>query len=313
MAMDDVLASPRPRASSTLLHVALFVATLATTLWAGFSWSPLRNGPWTVANVLAGGLPFAASLIAILLTHEMGHYLVARRYGVWATLPYFIPIPFGFGTLGAVIRMKSAIPSRRAALDIAAAGPLAGLAVALPLLAWGLAHSSVVAVPHPTVDAIASPYAALRAWLEGRPAGGVESLVFGDSVLTLAMQHLVVGPLPPGMDVYLHPVALAAWIGLLVTTLNLVPMGQLDGGHILYALLGRRGAHVASRIVSWGLLGAGLFLSWNWLVWWGLTRFLVGARHPPSLDEAPLDGVRQAVAVLSIVLFVLTFVPVPVS
>jgi membrane-associated protease RseP (regulator of RpoE activity) len=314
--MDDVLVSARPRGRFPAVHVALFVATVATTLWAGFVQSPLAARGPTLWNVIEGGLPFAASLVGILFAHEMGHYLVARRHGVSATLPYFIPVPFGAGTLGAVIRMRSAIPSRRAALDIAAAGPLAGLALALPLYLWGLAHSEVRAVPQePVATAIVSPFSVVLALLQGRPLvdgeGGIQ--FFGDSLLTWASSLAVHGRLEPGADVFLHPVAFAAWLGLLVTTLNLFPIGQLDGGHVLYALVGRRRAHLGSRIVSAGLLGAGLFLSWNWLVWWLLTRLVVGLRHPPALVEEPLDPRRRAIALLSLALFVLTFVPVPVA
>jgi membrane-associated protease RseP (regulator of RpoE activity) len=314
--MDDVLVRPRSRSRFPAIHVALFAATVATTLWAGFGLSPLAARAPTLLNVIRGGLPFAGSLVAILFCHEMGHYLFARRHGVAATLPYFIPVPFGAGTLGAVIRMRSAIPSRRAALDIAAAGPLAGLAVALPLLVWGLAHSEVKAVAEaPVASALASPFAVARALWEGRPlmSGAGSSQFFGDSVLTFAARYAVHGALPDGMDVFLHPVAFAAWLGLLVTALNLVPIGQLDGGHVLYALVGRRGALVGSRIVSAGLFGAGLFLSWNWLVWWLLTRALIGLRHPPALEDDRLDPRRRAVALLSLALFALTFVPVPVS
>ena len=311
----DVLARDPPRRFPAI-HVALFLATVATTLWAGYQLSPLAAFAPTLENVVRGGLPFAASLVAILFSHEMGHYLVARRHGVFATLPYFIPVPFGAGTLGAVIRMRSAIPSRRAALDIAAAGPIAGLVVAVPLLLWGLAHSEVrEVVGSPVGSALASPFALVRALLQGRPllAGDLGAQYFGDSLLTVMAARLVHGTLPAGTDLVLHPVAFAAWLGLLVTTLNLVPLGQLDGGHVLYALLGRRGAHAGSRVVSAGLLAAGIFLSWNWIVWWALTRFLIGLRHPPSVTEEPLDRARAAVAILSLALFVLTFVPVPVS
>lgn len=314
--MDDVLLRPRPRGRFPAANVALFLATVVTTLWAGFGLSPLAIHAPTVGNVLRGGLPFAASLVAILFTHEMGHYLLARRYRVRATLPYFIPVPFGAGTLGAVIRMRSAIPSRRATLDIGAAGPLAGLAVALPLLLVGYALSEVREVAaSPAASSFTSPWAVVRALLEGRPVAGAESGLqfFGDSLLTWGARWLVLGPLPPGHDVILHPVAFAAWLGLLVTTLNLVPAGQLDGGHVLYALLGRRRALVAGRAVAGGLFLAGIFLSWSWLVWWFLTRFVVGLRHPPALVEEPLDAGRKAIAWLSFALFVATFVPVPVS
>lgn len=314
--MDDALVRPRPRGRFPAANLSLFLATIATTLWAGFGLSPLAARAPTFVNVIVGGLPFAASLVAILFAHEMGHYLVARRHGVVATLPYFIPVPFGAGTLGAVIKMRSAIPSRRAALDIAAAGPLAGLALAVPLLIWGLAHSEVSAVSRDAAaGALASPFALLRAIVEGRPlsSGGGAVQFFGDSLLTSWARFAVIGELAPGTDVFLHPVAFAAWLGLLVTALNLVPAGQLDGGHVLYALVGRRRALVGSRVVAAGLLLAGVFLSWNWLIWWFLTRFVVRLGHPPTLVDEPLDPARRAVALLSLALFALTFVPVPVS
>jgi membrane-associated protease RseP (regulator of RpoE activity) len=314
--MDDVFEPPRPRGRFPAVNVALFLATVVTTLWAGFVQSDLREHARTLSNVVRGGLPFAASLVAILFTHEMGHYVLARRYGVQTTLPYFIPVPFGAGTLGAVIRMRSAIPSRRAVLDIGAAGPLAGLAVAVPLLLVGLSLSEVKAISAtPAAAALDSPWSLLQALLAGRPFFDDTPSVqfFGDSLLTWAAQRLVLGELKPGYDVVLHPVAFAAWLGLLVTALNLVPLGQLDGGHVLYALFGRRGALVVARIVSTGLLLAGLFLSWNWLVWWFLSRYVVGLGHPPALVEEPLGGGRRAVAWASLALFVATFVPVPVS
>jgi membrane-associated protease RseP (regulator of RpoE activity) len=313
--MDDVLAQPRPRDRFPAVNVALFLATVATTLWAGYGLSPLAARAPTLANVVAGGLPFAASLVAILFTHEMGHYLLARRYGVKATLPYFIPVPFGAGTLGAVIRMRSAIPSRRAVLDIGAAGPLAGLAVAVPLLFVGLGLSEVRHVGLEPASSFVSPWAMARALLEGRAveAQAAPLYFFGDSALTWAARWLVIGELAPGHDVVLHPVAFAAWLGLLVTALNLVPAGQLDGGHVVYALVGPRRAVLAGRLVALGLLAAGIFWSWNWLIWWFLTRFVIGLRHPPALVEEPLDGRRKAIAWFSLALFLATFVPVPVS
>lgn len=314
--MDELFEPLRRRGRFPTANVVLFLATMATTLWAGFGLSPLAVGAPTIANVLKGGLPFAGPLVAILFAHEMGHYLLARRYGVKTTLPYFIPVPFGAGTLGAVIRMRSAIPSRRATLDIGAAGPLAGLAVAVPLLLVGLALSDVREVgAAPSASALASPWALVQALLHGRPlVDGAPTLqFFGDSLLTWAARWLVVGRLQPGYDVVLHPIALAAWLGLLVTALNLVPAGQLDGGHVLYALLGRRGALLVGRIVSAGLLLAGVFLSWNWLLWWFLTRFAVGLGHPPALAEEPLERGRRTVAWVSLALFLATFVPVPVS
>lgn len=304
------------------LNIALFLATVATTLVAGASQSlpfgGARIGPGVMGEVGAiviAGLPFASALIGILFCHEMGHYLLARAHGVDSTLPFFIPVPLGpVGTFGAVIRIRSALPSRRATLDIGAAGPFAGFAVALPLLAWGLAHSEVRPVGDVVLE---SPPVGLvqivQGWATGQSSVGSGIQHYGDSLVTWGVQRLVLGPLPPGHDVFLHPVAFAAWIGLFVTTLNLIPIGQLDGGHVTYALLGRRRARAFSRLVATGLLLAGLFLSWNWLLWWVVTRFLVGYGHPPAYDEAPLSRGRRLMAVLALALFAATFIPIPVS
>jgi membrane-associated protease RseP (regulator of RpoE activity) len=247
----------------------------------------------------------------------MGHYLMARAYDVDSTLPFFIPVPFGVGTFGAVIRIRSAMPSRQAVFDIGAAGPFAGFAVALPLYVWGLAQSRVHALGDLALDVsnTGSPLAMLRAWLAGEPlrAGEGPVQIMGDSLVTWAAGRLVHGHLPANADVLLHPVAFAAWIGLFITTLNLIPIGQLDGGHVTYALLGRRRALAFSRLVSWGLLACGLLLSWNWLLWFVVARVFVGPRHPPALTEEPLDPGRRLLAYAALALFAATFIPVPVS
>ena len=152
-----------------------------------------------------------------------------------------------------------------------------------------------------------------RTWITGRPLVGSGLQHYGDSLVTWGVQRLVLGRLPPGADVLLHPVAFAAWIGLFVTTLNLIPIGQLDGGHVTYALLGRHRARAFSRLVAAGLLLAGLFLSWNWLLWWAVTRFFVGYGHPPATEEEPLSRGRAVAAVLALLLFAATFIPIPVS
>jgi membrane-associated protease RseP (regulator of RpoE activity) len=322
--MPQALARTRTLARIPYLNVALFLATVLTTLVAGASQSAVRlpaadaglaSALSEAGAIAVAGLPFATSLIGILLCHEMGHYLLARAHRVDSTLPFFIPVPLGpVGTFGAVIRIRSALPSRRATLDIGAAGPFAGFAVALPLLAWGIAHSEVRAVGDVVLERSNTGLVSiLGSWLGGEHlvVSGVQS--FGDSLVTWGVQRLVLGELPPGTDVFLHPVAFAAWIGLFVTTLNLIPLGQLDGGHVTYALLGRRGARAFSQVVSWGLLVAGLFLCWNWLLWWALTRLVVGYDHPPALEELPLDPGRRALAVAALLLFAATFIPVPVS
>jgi membrane-associated protease RseP (regulator of RpoE activity) len=308
---------PRPKPALPWAPALLFVATVATTVVAGAAAGDSWDGDLSRfgAGAALSGLPYAAAILAILAAHELGHYVLARGWGVETTLPYFIPGIPPVGTFGAVIRMRSAIPSRRAVLDIGAAGPIGGLLVAIPLLVWGTAHSEY----RPFGDAFleTGPGGGLwqlaLGWLRGSATPIAAGMHFGDSLLTAGMQRLVLGPLPAGHEMVPHPVFMAAWFGLFVTTLNLLPIGQLDGGHVLYALLGRRGALWVSRATSWGLFAAGLFVSWNWLLWWAITRFAVRLGHPAALDERPLDGPRIAVALLSLLLFALTFIPVPVA
>jgi membrane-associated protease RseP (regulator of RpoE activity) len=311
---------PARRRRFPALNVALFAATIATTIVAGAGQAPLPQGDPTVRGVIEAGLPFSAALLGVLLCHEMGHYLLARAYRVDTTLPFFIPGPPPAGTFGAVIRIRSPMPTRRAVLDIGAAGPIAGFAVAVPLYLWGLAHSEVKSIGEAALglSSEGSPFAMLRAWLRGEAlsAGHGNLQLMGDSLATWAMQRWIVGPVPPGSDVFVHPVAFAAWLGLLVTTLNLLPIGQLDGGHVVYALLGRERAHAVTRAVSLGLLVCGFFLSWTWLFWWVVTRVLGrlgGLRHPPALVEEPLTPGRRAVAILCLFMFAATFIPVPIS
>ncbi len=322
--MDDVFVRAPARTGTRFptVNVALFAATAATTLLSGWVMAGAPGAGDLLARetllaIATTGLPFAAALLGILFAHEMGHYVLARRYRVDVTLPFFIPfLPWGFGgigTLGAVIRIRSRMPSRRAVLDIGAAGPIAGFVVALPLLLWGYAHSTSIEA----VDVgIRSPLQYLLDTIRGgvaapEAAGGAITYVFGDSLVSWAALHLTHPNLPPDATLNAHPVAIAATLGLLVTALNLFPVGQLDGGHVTYALLGRDRARRLSSVVSWGLLVLGLTLSYGWFVWWLLTRFLVGTRHPPAAVEEPLSPGRRALAIASLVLFVVTFAPIP--
>jgi membrane-associated protease RseP (regulator of RpoE activity) len=243
----------------------------------------------------------------------MGHYVLARRHRVDATLPFFIPFPFGASTLGAVIRIRSPMPSRRATLEIGAAGPIAGFAVALPLLLWGFAHSQVV--PDVSGGSLFSPlgWVLSRLGVLAATDGQDTAPFFGDSLVTQAATWLFHGRLPPGTTLALHPVAFAAWLGCYITALNLIPQGQLDGGHVVYALVGRDRARRASAAASAALLALGLTVSWMWACWWLVTRFVVGTRHPPALQEEPLSPGRRALAVLALLLLVATFVPMPLS
>ena len=299
------------RRTSPIVNLVLFLLTIASTLWAG----GLSTEAKGVAAILVAGIPYSAALMGILLTHEMGHYVMARLHKVDATLPFFIPVPFGFGTLGAVIRIRSLLPSLKAVLDIGAAGPIAGFVVAVPLLFWGFAHSEVIHnVPTESPNALwQCPWALVSALASHQfhwPVDTKGPVEMGDSIITWLAGRVTHGQLAVGSDIQIGSVGLAAWIGMFVTTLNMTPVGQLDGGHVIYALFGRWGDFV-SRMFSWALLGLGIFASWSWFVWWALARFVVGVRHPPAGDDAPLTPGGKVIAITSLAILILTFVPVP--
>lgn len=277
-----------PRRRFPYVHVLLLLVTALTTTIAGALWNgaPLEAS-W---RLLAAGLPFSLTLLAILFTHEMGHYLMCRRYGVDASLPYFLPAPpliFMWGTVGAFIRIRALFPNRRALFDIGAGGPWAGFVLAFAATAWGLAHSTIAAAP-------------------------VESgmIEFGDSLLTHWLVWLLLDV--ESSRVILHPVAFAGWTGLLVTSLNLLPVGQLDGGHVLYAVFRGRLRIVSVLLIAF-LVWLGFERSESWLVWAAILTSMLILGHPPTLDdERPLGTARTLGAVASLLLFVVTFVPEPI-
>lgn len=305
--MDTV--APRP-AQRPLFHLGLFLLTLCTIFEAFVSSQP--SGGWNRANVV-DAITFSFCLVAILGSHEMGHFLFARYHRVDASLPYFIPLPhLGFGTLGAVIRIRSRIPTRNALVDIGAAGPLAGFLVAIPVLVWGYAHAQLV-------DAL--PIAAAFPALESAPRfipfllrGGLSQAIgleSGDSLLMLLIQQLTLGPLPVGKEVATNPVITAGWFGCIVTTLNLIPIGQLDGGHLTFANLGGRAIGVG-KVAAFGLLGLVLFFNVSWLLWLLVVTFAVGFRHPDvERPEEPLDGLRVGICIACAAVFALCFIPSP--
>ncbi len=257
------------RKSRVWLHLLLFALTVVTT-------------------TMAGGWTYSVSLLTILTAHEFGHYFAARHHRVKATLPYFIPFPYSFlGTLGAVIRMSSYIPSRRALFDIAAAGPIAGLVVAIPLSIVGVAISDHV------------------------PVGNRDGVItLGDPLLFRAIEWALLEPRGEEVELLLHPVAFAGWVGLFVTALNLLPISQLDGGHISYGLFGRN-----SRFIA-GLAFVGLALvtfshGYHYSVMLILLWFM-GIKHPPTLnDSVQLGRARRIVGIGLGVIFVLSFTPSP--
>jgi membrane-associated protease RseP (regulator of RpoE activity) len=294
-ATDEQDVRPRSVGSDWVWPVCLFAATVFTTLWAGAyatnadpfvgAWRFLVENP----AALFKGIPFAATLLGILVTHEFGHYLLSRIHRVPASLPLFIPGPPHFiGTFGAIIRMRGPILSRKALFDIGVAGPIAGFVVAVIALVFGLRWSTIV------VDQ------------------GLYGLRLGEPLLLQFFTWLVMGPIPAGYDVVLSPVAFAAWFGLFVTSLNLIPIGQLDGGHVAYALWGSRQRSIALAILP-VLLILG-FIGWpGWFLWAGMAGVL-GLTHPPVLDpQTALGPTRMWVGWAALAIFALTFAPVPFS
>jgi membrane-associated protease RseP (regulator of RpoE activity) len=265
----------------------LFLATLLTTTMAG-SW---LAGADSFADPLGliGGLPFSVSLMSILGVHELAHYFASRRHGVKATWPLFIPAPIPpVGTFGAIIRLRSVIPDRRALLEIGAAGPLAGFAAAVPLAVVGIALSRIEI---PQVHE------------------GGSGIALGGSLVFLLLEKAVFGSLPDGAHLFLHPVAFAAWFGFFVTAMNLLPIGQLDGGHVLYALFGRRHRGIATLFL---ILLIPLSILWPGWLFWGALMCLIGFRHPPVFREGrPLARRQKLLALLALLVLVLTFTPAP--
>jgi membrane-associated protease RseP (regulator of RpoE activity) len=270
-------------------NIILFIATLISTTVMG----ALMTGanPFTSFSGLAKGLPYSLTILSILGVHEFGHYFAARYWKVRATLPYFIPFPFSaVGTMGAVIKLKSSIPNKKALIDIGAAGPIAGFVVAVAASAIGLHMSEIVAV---------------------QPSESVLYLPLGESLLFKSLSFFIIGTLPENTDVMLHPVAFAGWLGLFVTALNLIPFGQLDGGHIMFAISPR--LHELFRKIRIPLLLLmGLTFWTGWYVWAVLMLFF-GSAHPnPDNIYTEIGPLRKVIAVTATIIFILCMIPAPV-
>ena len=270
-----------PATPTNAYNVSIRELVIALTLFV----LTLVSAWWTVS------LEFAIGLLIILTCHEMGHYVTARHYRVSVSLPYFIPFPYlsPFGTMGAVIKMRSVLRSRRVLFDIGIAGPLAGIPPALAATAWGLQHSTLV----PEADI-----------LDGQ-------LEYGRSLLWMLMERWTFGPIPDGVTVMCDSWALAGWTGLFVTALNLLPVGQLDGGHVLFGIFGRRGNRI-----SWMILAALVVLGAFYPGWWFLVLllFVTRIRKPAqTFDSTPLGPVRIFLGAFVLLFFVLTFIPKPIQ
>jgi membrane-associated protease RseP (regulator of RpoE activity) len=292
-------AAARPR-EPLWRSLVLFGLTVLTTMWAGrvhyagFYLDPTASElPWTFWELFLRGAWYSVPILAILGAHELGHYYACRYYGVDASRPYFLPMPLLLtGTLGAFIRIRQQVRSKRELFDIGIAGPIAGFIVAVPVLLVGASMSRMVELPS---------------------EGAVE--FFGEPLLVQFAIWLNFGTRPDGYDVIFHPMAFAAWFGLLATALNLFPIGQLDGGHISYAVLGRKSTFVTLGSVASVI--ALTFLSMSWILWAALMVVMLltfGPRHPRTFDEdVPLDPARKWLAAFALLMFVLCFTPVPLS
>lgn len=323
--LDVLLAMPgvQPQESGSRVWVSalLYGLTILSTLFVGVTYSdqvpPDASLTWILSHLWLG-IPFSLSLMIILTGHELGHYVAGRYYKVPVSLPYFIPMPFMFlGTMGAFIVMKGRTINRRQMLTVGAAGPLVGFVLAVPILLLGLFLS--------TIKPITPPDAGMTSFWEGNSLLylGLKFAVFGQvlpgsGAVTTASTALgeawaaLLGsfPIDRGFDVFISPVALAGWAGLLVTAFNLLPVGQLDGGHVLYSLIGQR-----AKVFTWPIIGILIlmgFLLWpGWYLWAGLI-FVFGQSHPDPLDDVTrLDAPRVLVALLTLLVFVLTFTPLP--
>lgn len=297
-----------------LLHLALFLATFFTTTLAGVQW---LNGDMFELSNFPLGLPYSISILAFLSAHEFGHYFAARAHGISTTLPFFIPMPpfliNPFGTMGAVIRIRAPISTKRALFDIGIAGPIAGLIVTLVLLMIGY-------LTLPPLEYLYTIHPEYRT-MEGIPSYG---LTFGSSFLLWLMNSVfsTQGFVPPMNEIYHYPFLCVGWFGLFVTALNLIPVGQLDGGHILYALLGKRQGIVA-RVFTGALIAIGLagFLpiagesiilgTFSWLLWAAILIFIIKLDHPEIYDDLPLDPTRTLLGWIILAVFLATFPPVP--
>lgn len=285
------------------LNVLLFLVTAVSTFVVGFNWSvgykyaelysqdpDLVPDPGMVLNpeIVALNLIYAVVLLSILLGHELGHFLACQYYRIDATLPYFIPAPTLIGTMGAFIRIRSPITKKQQLFDIGVAGPLTSFILSLPAIVLGLYLSKAV----PSL-----------------PEDG--TIMFGDPLILKFVGNFVFKGIPEGFDIVPHPIAFAGWVGILVTALNLFPVGQLDGGHVMYALLGKKSLKIAPYILGIFIL-LGIFFWIGWFVW-ALLIYFLGLKHPRIVDEnIPISPGRKLLGVLVLIIFVVSFTPEPI-
>jgi membrane-associated protease RseP (regulator of RpoE activity) len=306
---------------SFLINILLLLVTLVTTTIAGVEWTTGKAGPYEFSD-LSFGLPYSLSILFVLGVHEFGHYFAAVFHKVKATLPYFIPFPpiagfFNFGTMGAVIKTKTVVPNNKAMFDIGAAGPIAGFFACLAVLIYGFTHL-------PSVNYILAIHPDYFSANYGKGAIGLE---FGDTLLFMILRKFLTNSaqfVPPMSEIYHYPYLCVGWFGLFVTSMNLIPVGQLDGGHIIYSMFDEKKHEAIASIFMILLIAVGLFgllntllnfninFGWSgWLFWAFILYFLIKVKHPPVKEFEKLDLTRMAIGIFAIIVFILSFSPTP--
>lgn len=307
-----------PKRSNPLINLALAVATILSVLFTGATYE-CQCLPQTPAQWLTG-VPMMLSMMIILLAHEFGHYFVAKYHKVAVTLPYFIPLPVisPVGTLGAFIQLRSPFKTKRQLFDIGVAGPIGGLIFAIPLIFWGVAHSPINQLNRSVEAASVLEgnsifYLGVKYWVHGRLLPSFDR--YADMPVMQEFLLLLVGAIPQGggEDILITSVAFAAWFGLFVTAMNLLPVGQLDGGHIIYSVIGKKAQYLGMILVG-AMFLAGIFWWTGWLVWALLVFFIIGPQHPPPLNDlVPLNLGRKILAYVMIFIFIVMFMPNPLQ
>ncbi len=305
-----------PKPANPWINVGLGLATILSILFTGAAYE--SQGLPTTLTAWLSGVPMMLTMVLILLAHELGHYFTARYHKVGVTLPYFIPLPLvsPVGTLGAFIQLRSPFKTKKELFDIGVAGPLAGLIFAIPLIFWGISGSNVITITRSEssmVEGNSIFYLAVKYLVHGQLLPHFDQ--YAGLPLWREFMLLLAGIIPPGggQDVFINSVAFAAWFGLFVTAMNLLPVGQLDGGHVIYCLLGNKAARLGVALII-GMAAAGLLWWSGWLVWALLAFFIVGPGHPPPLNDlVELGPGRKALAYVMIVLFFILFMPNPLQ
>jgi len=310
------------KTNKIFLHLGLFIITFITTTFAGAEWAAGQSSTYEFSVLVSKGLPYAISIMFFLSVHEFGHYFAAKYHKVETTLPYYIPFPpisgfLNFGTMGAVIKTKSAIRNNKAMFDIGAAGPIAGFIASLIILIYGFTHL-------PPVDYLLTIH---PDYFDPKYGKGIISLKFGDTLLFSLIKNIFTNSkdfIPPMSEVYHYPYLCVGWFGLFVTAMNMIPVGQLDGGHIVYSMFGeKKHEGIASvSLIALIILGvssyifefmnSGIAFGWSgWLIWSAVLYFFIKVKHPPVEKFEKLDFKRMILGYFSLLILLLSFAPSP--